>query len=148
VGVPENPADMNEIPDDLHPREPALYIKIINKSNMNVRLHNVFIELKRGTVTFEGLVNLMMGNITIREAKAPGEHWYFYQRLFQLGKLLKDEGCGGTTRLKLVVRDWSGRLHKKTIRIDDVEHWATLYGPQTEMEKPRQSWWEKRFGRC
>ena len=148
VGEPEHPADMNDLRSELHPREPALYVKVINKGKTNVRLHNVFIELKRGPVAFEGLVNLTLGAESIRQVKAPGEHWFFYQRMFQLGGLLKEQGCGETTRFKLVVRDWSGRLHKKTIQIDDVEHWAALFGPQTEMEKPRQSWWQKHFGRC
>jgi len=139
---------MNDIPDDLHPHEPALYIKIINKGKANVRLQNVFIQFRGGPVTFEGLANLTMDNITIRDVKAPGEHWFFYQRMSQLGTLLKEHDCGGTTRFRLVARGWSERLHKKTVRIDDVEHWATLFGSQRNLESPRQSWWEKRFGRC
>jgi hypothetical protein len=147
VGEPENPTDGVSIPEDERPREPALYIKIYNDSKLNIRLNNAFMELKEGKVTLQRL-----GNFHTEEAitaiKQPGDHWYVYQRMSELGRFLRERGCGGTTRFKFVVRDWSGRLHRKTIRIGDVEHWATLYGPQTEVEKPRQSWWQRRFGRC
>jgi len=147
VGAPENPTDIVSIPKDERPEEPALYIKILNYSKLNVRLNNAFIEFNDGTVTFQRLGNFHTEE-AITSLKQPGDHWYVYQRMFELGRFLRERGCSGTTRFKFVVRDWSGRLHKKTIRIDDVERWATLYGPQTNTEKPHQSWWQKHVGKC
>ena len=149
VGEPEYLPDVNDIPVSDQPREPALWIKVFNQGKMDVRLNNVYIEISRGNITFEGLGGLQMGDSpTILQQKPPGGHWIFYQRMFNLGDTLKKHGCGGTTRFKLVVRDWHGRLHKKTVKIEDLEHWATLYGTQLEVQRPHQSWWQKRFGRC
>ncbi len=126
VGEPEHPADVNDIPKKLRPHEPALWIKVFNRSKMNVRIHNVFIEMSRGTIDFDGLVALMTGDSpTVLQDRPPGGHWTFCQPMRQLADELKKHGCCGPTRFKLVVRDWPGRVHKKTVKIEDLDHWAS-----------------------
>lgn len=149
VGEPEFLTDVNDIPESERPRHPALWIKIFNRGKMNARLNNVYFEISLGLITFEGLGTLMRGEApTMLQERPPGGHWIGHQSMVELARLLREHGCGGTTRFKLVARDWSGNLHKKTVKIEDVEHWATFYGPQEEIDRPKQSWWQKRFGRC
>ncbi len=125
VGKPEHPADINDIPEKLRPHEPALWITVFNRSKMNVRLNNVFIEIKRGTIIFEGLGALMTGDSpTILQDRPPGGHWIFYQPMSKLADTLKEHGCEGPTCFKLVVRDWPGGVHRKTVKIEDLDHWG------------------------
>ena len=99
---------------------PALYIKIRNKSKMDVRINNIFIEDPRGPLPFERI-----GNIRARlKKRTPGDHWlFFYEDMENLAVTLRRHGYSGLTRFKLVVRDGSGQLHKKTIELPDLEGW-------------------------
>ena len=149
VDEPEHPADLNAIPVDDRPDVPALYVKVFNRSNFDVRIHNVWIETKRGRMDFdEGLGNLHWGKAEIVKRKPPGDRWYFFQPMLELAQGLVKSGCTGTARFKLVVRDWYNKEHKKTIKVQDIESWTTLHEAPVEAEKSRQSWWQKHFGRC
>ncbi|PLS84809.1 MAG: hypothetical protein CYG60_15935, partial [Actinobacteria bacterium] len=113
IGEPEYPADLRDIPPNERPAEPAFYIKIFNKSKFNVRLNNVFIEDPRGPITFEQLGNLK----STLDTKTPGDHWILYQPLSFLMNTLKGVGYSGNTSFMLVVRDNTGKLHKKKVNI-------------------------------
>lgn len=107
IGEPKHPTDLNDIPSDQRPRVPALYIKVLNKSKMDVRLNNVFIKIPAGSIIFESI-----GNISTRlERRTAGDHWLFYQPMHELANTLKEHGYSGVTSFDLVVRDGAGTEH-------------------------------------
>jgi hypothetical protein len=63
-------------------------------------------------------------NPSIPNQLPPGFPMVFHVELEGLSRVLVDEGCRGTARVNLVVRDGTGRLHKKRVEIPRVEDMA------------------------
>jgi hypothetical protein len=58
---------------------------------------------------------------TIPVQLPPGFPILFHVDLEGLSRVLVNEGCRGTARVDLIVRDGTGKLHKKSVEIPLVE---------------------------
>jgi hypothetical protein len=75
-----------------------------------------------------------LGNFTPPSKKSPGDHWLFCQPLEELAIAMRQRDY---PQMELVVRDGTGRLHKKQLEIPNIEQW--LPPPPPQRTPPRSS---------
>lgn len=98
------------------PQQPQATFRVVN-TGKRTTLAGAYLALEDGRKIepFSG------GNPPMPSPLEPGSPRIFHQSLLGIAQALVNEGCKGTARVELIIRDGTGKLHREPFEISEVE---------------------------
>ncbi len=109
----------------LMPDTPLMVLNIANSGKVPITVSSIYLEL-RGDQRM--VLPYLASGYEGKEIPArlePGEPALYYHDIREIARSLLEAGYNGSAKLKVVAEDGLGKRHKKSIKIIDLEGWAT-----------------------